>query len=104
MKSEPAPPYLVIRSGRSFWVEHRPPGSCAARLQAFRAGCFDEAHCYDESGRLWPIVGARLKRSPSFLERLLPSRWVPVELELGPAQPAAIEDVVARLASVLRSG
>jgi hypothetical protein len=102
MKNEPEPPYLVIRSGRAFWVEHRAPHDCSARLQAFREGCFREAYCYDASGTLWEVADARLKRRLSLFERLFQTRWVPVELHLGPGAPATLEDVVGRLADVLR--
>jgi hypothetical protein len=99
----PPPPYLVIREGKSFWVEARHFGESSATLQALEERCFHDAWCYDASGRMWPIVNAALKARPSFLQRLCPWRPVPVELQVGMPTSIAAADIVARLATVLRS-
>ena len=103
MSPTPEPPYLVIREAKAFWVEGRRLGETSATLQAFEGGCFREAWCYDASGSLWPIVTAMLKAQPSFLERLLAWRRVRVQLEFGAPVHAGVQDIVSRLAKVLRS-
>lgn len=100
--SVPAPPYLVVRRRAAFWVEVRPVSECSARLQALREGCFDDAFCSASSGDLWPVLGARLQQRPSWLDRLLPSRWVRVVLDLDDPRPASPPAIVAELATVLR--
>lgn len=99
----PEPPFLVIREGKSFWVENRPLNECSATLQAFRERCFRDACCYDTSGGLWPIVNAALKERLSLVQRLVPWRRIPVELHLGARSQADLRDVVSQLAVVLRS-
>lgn len=96
------PPYLVIREGKAFWVEVHPPTDSSATLQALEEGCFHDAWCYDATGSLWPIVAASLKGQPSFLNRVLAWRRVPVALELGAPTHIGIPDVISRLAKVLR--
>jgi hypothetical protein len=97
------PPFLVVREGRSFWVETRAPEECSATLQAFRKGCFREAWCYDSTGGRWPILAATLKRRPSFIDWMLPWTHVAVELQLGSRVEADLAAVVSRLANVLQS-
>jgi hypothetical protein len=98
----PEPPFLVIRHGKSFWVERNEPGSCAATLQAFREGCFSEASCYDETGGLWPIVAANLRQRPSIIHRVLPWLRIPVELRLGSRKQVELREVIAQLVVVLK--
>jgi hypothetical protein len=102
MSSTPQPPYLLIREGKAFWVESRPPRNSSATLQAFKEGCFNDAWCYDATGRLWPIDSATLKRQPSFLQRVLPWRRVSVELQMGTPARVDVAEVVSRLGRVLR--
>jgi hypothetical protein len=96
------PPYLLIREGKAFWVESRPPSESSATLQAFEEGCFNDAWCYDATGSLWPIMSARLKRHPSFLQRVLPWRRVSVELQVGTPAHVDMAQVISRLAKVLQ--
>ena len=98
------PPFLVVRPGVSFWVETRPLEDCSATLQAFRAGCFLDAWCYDPAGGGWPILEATLQHRPSPSDEVLPWTHVGVALRLGPRIDADIRSVVAQLALVLRSG
>ena len=91
-----------MRRRAAFWVEVRPVDECSARLQAFREGCFADAFCYGRSGEIWPVLSARLKEGPSWLDRLLPSRWVRVALDLDTPRPASLPEIVAELAAVLR--
>jgi hypothetical protein len=100
MKAGPASPCLVIRGAMAFWVEPRPFGTWVATPESFREGCFDDASCYDETGTLWPIVAARWRRNPSWLEKLF-SRPVAVDLELGDARSVSVAEIVARLDRVL---
>lgn len=88
--SVPDPPYLVVRRRAAFWVEVRPVDECSARLQALREGRFAEAFCYASSGDIWPVLGARLKERPSWLDRLLPWRWLRVVLDLDTPRPASL--------------
>jgi hypothetical protein len=99
----PAPPFLVIREGKSFWVEERPVNECTATLQAFHEGCFRHACCYDATGRLWPIVRAVLQERPSLAQRLMPWRQVRVEIHFGTRFEIDLRDVVSKLAIVLGS-
>ncbi|HZM17183.1 MAG TPA: hypothetical protein VFE28_14370 [Candidatus Krumholzibacteria bacterium] len=101
MTNQPTSPYLVIRRGIAFWLESDAPADCSARLQAFREGCYRDAFCFDATGGLWPIDEARLKRPLSFLERIAVTRWVPIELTLGPRREANVQEVVSSLAQVL---
>ena len=103
MSLVPRPPYLVLRDGKAFWVEDRPHGEITATLQAFEEGCFHEAWCYDASGNLWPILTATLKVEPSLSARLLAWRRVPVQLGFGTPTPIGVQELVSRLANVLRS-
>jgi hypothetical protein len=100
----PQPPFLVVRAGQSFWIETRAAGDCSATLQAFREGCFRDAWCYDSTGSGWPILVARLKQRPSFLQWLMPWKQVAVELHLGSRIAADPAGVIASLAAILRSG
>ena len=97
----PEPPFLVIRKGKSFWVESDSTTNCAATLQAFREGCFFEASCYDATGGMWPIVDASLKRPPSILQRLMVWRRVPIELRFGIRTEVGVKEIVSELAAVL---
>ena len=99
----PKPPFLVIRERMSFWVETSAANEASATLQAFHEGCFRDASCYDATGGLWRIVGAALTKRPSFLQRMLPWRKVPVQLQLGPRTETTVAEVVSRLAHVLRT-
>lgn len=101
MTTQPVAPYLVIRRALAYWVEHRPPADCLARLQAFREGCFDDAWCFDATGRIWPIVNARVARRLRLWERISATHWVPIEIELGPHSKPPLPEVVSRLADVL---
>jgi len=103
MPNRPSPPYLVIRTGLAFWVETRPTDDCSARLQAFEEGCYRDAFCFDATGGLWPILDARLKRRPSFMDRLFGISWIPVELMLGQRRDAAVSEIVSHLADVLQN-
>ena len=100
--NQPTSPYLVIRRGIAFWLERDPPADCSARLQAFRAGCYRDAFCFDATGGLWPIQEARLQRPLSWLERIAVTRWVPIVLTLGPRRQASVQEIVSALAHVLR--
>jgi hypothetical protein len=102
MSATPQPPYLLIREGKAFWVESRPPSESSATLQAFKEGCFNDACCYDATGSLWPIESATLKGQPSFLQRVLPWRRVSVELQVGTPARVDVAEVVSRLARELR--
>src|SRR5215510_4767200 len=95
MSSTPQPPYLLIREGKAFWVESRPPSNSLATLQAFKEGCFNDAWCYDATGSLWPIESATLKR-------VIPWRRVSVELQMGTPARVDVAEVVSRLGRVLR--
>jgi hypothetical protein len=97
------PPYLVVRPGQSFWVETRSPEDCTATLQAFQDGCYTGAWCYDAMGGQWPVVEARLKTRPSFLDRVMPGRRVPVELRIGPRAEVDMADALRRIREVLNS-
>jgi hypothetical protein len=97
------PPFLVIRKGQSFWVETRAPEDCSATLQALRDGCFREAWCYDSTGGGWPILEAKLRSRPSFVQRVLPWKHVAVELQLGSRVNADLAALVSQLAVVLQS-
>jgi hypothetical protein len=99
----PEPPFLIIRKGKSFWVESTEPSKCAATLQAFREGCFTEACCYDRTGGLWSIADAKLEQGPSILYRILPWRRIPVELRFGPRKQVDVREVVSRLTEVLQN-
>jgi hypothetical protein len=103
-RGRPQPPLLVVRAGRSFWVEARPPEQWSATLQALRGGCYADACCYDATGGSWTIVDATARRRPSRAERWLPWREVPVIILLGPRTEAAVEDIASRIAAVLTSG
>ena len=103
MSVTPLPPCLLIREGEGFWVEEGPPSEISVTLQALEEGCFRDAWCYDATGRLWPIVASRLKEQPSFLQRLLPWRQFPVEIQFGTPSHLSMSEVISRLARVLRS-
>ena len=103
MQMNPEPPFLVIREGKSFWVEKRPVNECSATPQAFQEGCFRDACCYDATGGVWPIVGAELKERLSVAQRLLPWRRVRVEIQLGARCDVDLGNVLSKLALVLRS-
>lgn len=98
------PPYLVIRRGVSFWVEHRPLNDWTATPQALSEGCFCNACIYDTNGDLGQIVDARLKQQPSFLNALLPWRQLPVLIEISSSPQPTMLDVLAELAAILESG
>lgn len=99
----PEPPFLIVRPGRSFWVQMSRADECSTTLQAFREGCFRDAWCYDATGGLWPIVEATLMETPSALQRLFAWRRVRVRLHLGPRAQVQPGEVVSRLAVVLLS-
>lgn len=99
----PKPPFLIIRKGKSFWVENASLNNWTATLQAFREGCFLEASCYDAAGGMWPITKATLTQRPSLFQRLLPWRRVAVELHLGARVEVDIKHAVSQLEEVLRS-
>jgi hypothetical protein len=93
----PQSPLLFVRPGLAFWVEPAWTSTHAATLQAFEEGCFDGTWCLDSEGVRWPILRAMLVKAPTFLDRLLPWRRVPVRLELGQpdrdAWKLAVEEV-----------
>lgn len=97
------PPYLVIRRGLSFWVEHRAISEWTATPQALNAGCFRDACLYDIKGNLWQVVDARFTQQPSWLNLLLPWRQLTVLVELGPMQKPAMAEILAMLAAILHS-
>lgn len=99
----PKPPFVVIHQGKSFWVEERTVNEWRATLQAFHDGCFKDACCYDATGGLWPVLSAGLRQPPSFVQRLLPWRQVPVEIRLGARSEPDLRDVIRKLEVVLRS-
>jgi hypothetical protein len=99
----PSPPFLVIREGLSFWVERQPASTVAMTLQAFDEGCYSGALIYDGEGCLWPVEQAALKVQPTFIDRLLPWRLLPVELHLGPPVAAGVPKIFAKLERILRS-
>lgn len=71
-------PFLVVRPEVSFWIEREGSSALRATLQAFREGCFDGAECIDERGWLWPVLDASLITDPTLLDRVLPSKPLPV--------------------------
>src|SRR5262245_34449283 len=103
MNEGPKPPFLIIRERMSFWVQRSTAHEASATLHAFDEGCFREAFCYDATGGLWRIVDATLRTRPSFLQRWLPWRRVPVHLHFGPRTETTIAEMVSRLDEVLRS-
>jgi hypothetical protein len=96
------PPFLVIRPGKAFWVEPRPPEDATAILRAFADGCYLGTWWYDSSGGVWTVVEAKLKNRPSLLDRAL-QRAVAVELRFGPRAEADVAEALARIDEVLRS-
>ena len=54
-------------------------------------------------GGQWPVVEARLKTRPSFLDRVMPGRRVPVELRIGPRAEVDMADALRRIREVLNS-
>jgi hypothetical protein len=96
------PPFLVIRHGKAFWVETRPPQDATATLQAFADGCYSGTSWYDSTGGAWTVVEARLKERPSLLDRAL-QRPVAVELCFGPRTEGDVAEVLTRIGEVLRS-
>jgi hypothetical protein len=100
---QPEPPFLVVRTGRAFWVETGTPEHIVATLQGFREGCFREAWFFDSTGGGWPILEATLKQRPSFIHQVLPWKRLAVELRLGSRMDMDLEAVVSQLAVILRS-
>lgn len=98
------PPYLVIRKGLSFWVDNKPLSDWTATPQAFDEGCFHNASLYDTNGDLWQIVHTKLKQQPSFVNKLLPWRQLPVLMEIISSPKPAFLDVLTELAVILESG
>lgn len=96
------PPFLVIRPGKAFWVEIRPPQDATATLQAFADGCYSGTSWYDSTGGVWTVVEARLKEHPSLLDRAL-QRPVAVELCFGPRAEGDVAEALTRIGEVLRS-
>ena len=100
----PRIPCLVIRPAVSFWIEERPPAQCRARLQAFEDGCYDGACWIDRTGGIWRTREARLLRPPSLWEKLAPTSWLPVVVELSPRESIQPPEVMTLLEDVLSSG
>jgi hypothetical protein len=96
-------PYLVIRRGASFWVEHRALRECTATARALKEGCFRDACLYDIKGDLWHVVDAQFTHRLSWGDSLLPWRQLPVLIELRPLQKPAMAEVLAELAAILQS-
>lgn len=97
------PPYLVIRKGVSFWVEHKPLSDWTATPQAFEEGCFRNACLYDTKGDLWQIVHARFKQQPSLVNTLLPWRQLPVLFEISLTPKPSVPDVLSEIAAILKT-
>ena len=102
MARDPSPPCLMIRDNQAFWIHRDDPRLALATRQAFEDGCFENAWCYDASGGLWPIVGAKEEQPPSRSGRVLPWQKLRVSLALGPRTESALSDIIARLARILR--
>src|SRR5688572_28971653 len=96
------PSLLIIRSGKAFWVETRPPEDATATLYAFADGCYSGTWWYDSTGGIWTVVEAKLKKRPSLLDRGL-HRSVAVELRFGPRAEADLAEALTRIGEVLRS-
>lgn len=96
------PPFLVIRPGKAFWVETRPPQHATATLRAFADGCYSSTWWYDSTGGVWSVVEAKLKEHPSLLDRAL-QRPVAVELRFGPRAEGDLAEALARISEVLSS-
>jgi hypothetical protein len=96
------PPFLVIRPGKAFWVETRPPQDATATLRAFADGCYSGTWWYDSTGGVWNVVEAELKKRPSLFDRGL-QRPVAVELRFGPRAEGDLAEALARISEVLRS-
>lgn len=96
------PPFLVIRPGKAFWVETRPPQNATATLGAFADGCYSGTQWYDSTGGVWTVVEATLKKRPSLFDRAL-ERPVAVELRFGPRAEGDLAEALARIHEVLRS-
>jgi len=94
------PPFLVVRPGKAFWVETRPPQDATATLRAFADGCYSGTWWYDSSGGVWTVVEAKLRKRPSILDRGL-QRPVAVELCFGPRADADLPEALARLSGIL---
>jgi len=94
------PPFLVVRPGKAFWVETRPPQNATATLSAFADGCYSGTRWYDSSGGVWTVVEARLQKRPSILDRAL-QRPVAVELHFGPRADGDLAEALARLGEIL---
>ena len=94
-------PFLVIRPGKAFWVEHRAPQSARATPGAFAEGCYADTRWYDATGGVWSVVEATLREAPSLLDRAL-QRPVPVVLRFGPRGEGDVADALTQLHEVLR--
>lgn len=84
----PQPPFLVIRAGKSFWVEGRALNQCSATLHAFREGCFRDAIATMRQaacGRLSMPRSGNDRRSPNGCCRGAAFRWSST-LERAPRQ------------------
>ena len=93
------PPFLVIRPGKAFWVETRPPHDATATLRAFADGCYSGTWWYDSTGGVWTVVEATLKKRASLLDRGL-QRPVAVELRFGPRAEGDLAEALARIREV----
>jgi len=96
------PPVLVIRPGKAFWVETRPPQAATATPRAFADGCYSDTWWYDSAGGVWAVVGAKLRKRPSLLDRVL-ERPVGVELLLEARGKGDLAEALDRIRAVLRS-
>ena len=96
------PPFLVVRPGKAFWVETRPPQDVTATLRAFADGCYSGTWWYDSSGGVWTVVEAKLQKRPSILDRGL-QRPVAVELRFGPRADGDLAEALARISEVLNN-
>ena len=96
------PPFLVIRPGKAFWVETSPPQNALATPRAFADGCYSGTWWYDSTGGVWTVIGAKLRKRPSLLDRGL-QRPVAVDLRFSPRAVSDLAEALARLSEVLRS-
>lgn len=97
------PPYLVIRKGVAFWVKNRTLSEWTATPQAFDEGCFRNACIYDTSGSLRDIVRSAFTKPPTFVNRLMRWRQLPVRIEIRPCEKTTVADILAELAAILDS-
>lgn len=96
----PASSVLLINVG-AFSV-HSHPLSEPWMLTTTAMNSFRKAICFDATGTVNTIVDLVPVRAISWRDRLMPLRQFPVRLTLQPGPDLSIEDVRARLLSILR--